>query len=78
MLGTSDVARLRVASKCWNEGGREIFLQSLHSDPFAKHWYHDDEGYQLCTLRYPIMESYHKWGLQGSEANFTTHAMLSP
>ena len=66
MLGTDDVVRLWVAAKCWNDGRRygkmgEIFCQLLHSDPFAQHWYNDDEGYQLCTVRYPIMESFRKW-----------------
>ena len=63
MLGADDVERLRVAAKGWNEGRRygkmgEIFFLLLHSDPFAKHWNYDDEGCKLCTLRYPIMESF--------------------
>ena len=39
----------------------DIFFQLLHSDPFAKHWYYDDEGFESCTLRYPIVESFRKW-----------------
>ena len=48
---------------------REMFFQSLHNDPFAKHWYYDSEGDTLCTLlknRNPIMESFRKCGLHGS------------
>ena len=41
-----------------------IFFQLLHSDPFEKHWNYDSEGYKLCTLRCPIMESFRKMGLQ--------------
>ena len=72
VLGSDDVVRLRVAAKCWNEGRRcgkmgEIFFQLIHSDPFAKHWYYEEEDNKLCTLRYPIMESFRKCGLQGSK-----------
>ena len=61
-----DVVRLRFAAKCWNEGRRyekmgDIFFQLLHSDLFAKHWYYDDEGFESCTLRYPIVERFRKW-----------------
>ena len=72
LLNADDVVRLRVAATCWNEGRRngkmgDIFFQLLHSDIYAKHWYYDDVGYKLCTLRYPIMESFRKWELQGSK-----------
>ena len=39
----------------------DIFFQLLHSDLFAKHWYYDDEGFESCTLRYPIVERFRKW-----------------
>ena len=72
MLDTDDVVRLRVAAICWNEGRRYgkmggIFFQLLHSEPFVKHWYYDDMGYKLCTLKYLIMESFPKWELQESQ-----------
>ena len=72
MLDTDDVVRLRLAAKCWNEGRRYgkncgIFFQLLHSDPFVKQWYPDDMSYKLCTLRYPIVESFRKWGLPESQ-----------
>ena len=65
MLDTDDVIRMRVAAKCWNDGRRYVkmgksFFQLLHSDPFVKHWLYDAAGYKLCTLRYPIMESFRK------------------
>ena len=44
----------------------EMFFQVLHNDPFAKHWYYESEGHQLCTLlkkRNPIMESVRRRGL---------------
>ena len=72
MLDTDDVIRVRVAAKCRNDGRRygkmgKIFFQLLHSDPFMKHWYYDAEGYKLCTLKYPIMESFRRMGLQEAE-----------
>ena len=72
MLGTDDVVRLRLAAIFSNEGRRcgkmgVIFIQLPHSVPFAKHWHYDDGGHKLCTLTYPIMESFRKWGLQGSK-----------
>ena len=75
MLDTDDVTRVRVAAKCWNDGRcygnmGAIFFQLLHSDPFVKHWYYDAEGYKLCTLRYPFMESFRKMGLQEAECSF--------
>ena len=47
-----------------------ISLQLLHSDPSVKHWYYDADGYKLCTLRFPIMESlesFRRLGLQEAE-----------
>ena len=78
MLDTDDVIRVRVAAKCWKDGRRygeivNIFFQLLHSDPFVKHWYYDAEGYKLCTLRYPIMESFRKMGLQEAEMFIPPH-----
>ena len=45
----------------------QIFFQLLHSDPFVKHWYHDAEGYKLCRLKYPIMESFRITGLHEAQ-----------
>ena len=72
MLDTDDVVRLRVAAKCWNEGRRNgtigvKFFQLSHCHPFLKHWYYHDLGYKLRTLRYPIVKSFRKWGLQESQ-----------
>ena len=55
MLDTDDVVRVRVATKCWNDGRRygkmgDIFFQLLHSDPFVKHWYFDAEGYKILHV----------------------------
>ena len=74
LLTTDEAVRCRTVATSWNEGSRyglmgEMFFQLLHKDSFAKHWYYDGEGDKLCTLlkkRNPIMESLHKWGLQGS------------
>ena len=78
MLDTDDVIRVRVAAECWNDGrlyGKmgNIFFQLLHRDPFVKHWYYDAEGCKLCTLRYPIMESFRKMGLQEVEVFIPPH-----
>ena len=82
MLDT-DVDRMRVAAKCWNDGRRygklgKIFFQLLHSDPFVKHWYLDAEGYKLCTLRYPIMESFRRVGFQEAEVFNPSHDLNTP
>ena len=78
MLDTDDVIRVRVAAKCWNDGRRYgkngyFFFHLLHSDPFVKHWYYDAEGYKLCTLKYPIMESFRRMGLQEAEVFIPPH-----
>ena len=72
MSDTDDVIRVRVAAKCWNDRRHygnlgKIFFQLLHSEPFVKHWYYDADGCKLCTLRYPIMESFSSLGLQVAE-----------
>ena len=82
MLDTDDVVRMRVAAKCWNDGSPygklgKIFFQLLHSDPFVKHWYHDADGYKLCTLRYPIMESIRRVGLQEAEVFISSHDLCT-
>ena len=63
MLDTDDVVRLRVTATCWHDGrllGKlvEVLFQQLHSEPSVRHWYDDAEVYKVCTLRYPIMESF--------------------
>ena len=83
MLDTDDVVRMRVAAKCWNGGRRcgelgKIFFQLLHSGPFVKHWYQDAEGYKLCTLRYPIVESFRRVGLQEAELFNPSHDLGTP
>ena len=50
-----------------------MFFQMLHSDPFVKHWYYDGEGYKLCTLKYPIKESFRTMGLQEAEVFIPPH-----
>ena len=82
MLNTDDVVRVREVAKSWNVGCRwgkvgGIFFKLLHSDPFAKHWYYDDEGYKLCTLKYPIVESFRKRGLQEAQMVTTPHDLCS-
>ena len=49
-----------------------ISFQLVHSDSFVKHRYYDDKSYKLCTLRYPIVESFRKGRLQES------HMFISP
>ena len=83
MLDTDDVIRVRVAAQCWNDGRHygnmgKIFFQLLHSDPFVKHWYLDAEGYKLCALRYPIMESFRRVGLQEAEVFNPSHDLRTP
>ena len=51
----------------------KIFFQLLHSDPFVQHWYCDAEGYTLCTLRYLIVESFRKMGLQEAKVFIPPH-----
>ena len=69
MLDTDDVTRMRLLPSVGTSrryGTKvKIFLQLLHSDPFVKHWYHDVEGYKLCTLRYPIMQRLSQNGRSG-------------
>ena len=82
MLGTDDVIRVRVAAKCWNDGRRygkmdKMFFQMLHSDPFVKHWYYDAEGYKLCTLKDPLMESFRRMGLQVAEVFIASHDLCN-
>ena len=55
----------------------KIFFQLLHSDPFVKHWYYDAEGYELCTLRYPVTESFRKMGLQEAEVFIPPHELCN-
>ena len=83
MLDTDDVVRMRVAAKCWNDGRRygkkdKFFFQLLHSDPFEKHWFQDVEVYKLCTLRYPIVESFRRVGLQEAEVFNPSHDLRTP
>ena len=55
LLATDEAVRCRTVARPWNEGSRygqmcAMFFQLLHNDPFAKHWYYDDDGNKLCTL----------------------------
>ena len=82
MLDTDDVIRVRFAAKCWNDGRRygkmgKIFFQLLHGDPFVKHWYYDAENYKLCTLKYPIMESFRRMGLQEADLFSPPHDLCA-
>ena len=51
---------------------------SCHSDPFVKHWFQDAEGYKLCTLRYPIVESFRRVGRQEAEVFNPSHDLRTP
>ena len=44
----------------------------------VEHWYNDAEGYKLCTLRYPITESFRRMGLQEAEVFIPSHDFCTP
>ena len=82
MLDTDDVIQVRVAAKCWNDGRRcgkmsKIVSQLLHSDPFVTHWYYDVDGYKLCALRYPIMESFRRMDIQEAQVFIPPHDLCN-
>ena len=60
---SSDVIRVWVAGRRCGKMGK-TFFQLLHSDLFVRHWCYDAEGYKLCTLRFPIIESFRRMGFQ--------------
>ena len=57
-----------------SEENGQFFFQLLHNDPLEMHWFQDAEGYKLCTLRYPIVESFRRLGFQ--EAEVCNHPYL--
>ena len=47
-------------------GNWERFFLNLPNDPFAKNWYHDSEGHNLCTMlkkSNPFLDGFRKWVL---------------